>query len=123
MNFTIYDKINKQIIFKEKLKEFICLKSNCYKTFCIGYPYCKEHTKEKFYVEIKSSNFLKNELGVFAIKDLYPEDLKLPYIGEKISKEELIKRYKYNMTTIPYGTAFKDPKTKKKDYIDFMIKK
>ena len=62
----------------------------CKRITCARLPTCFQHTRTMFGVDIRPS---RHGMGMFALKSFDKDELVAPYIGEKISDNELDKRY------------------------------
>jgi hypothetical protein len=80
-----------------------CLTSSCKKMVTIGHPYCKNHARKAFGVQIDVSQIAGT--GLFATRGFVPGDWICPYMGESLTEEELDNRYPDD-SGAPYTIAF-----------------
>jgi len=114
MKWFIAKRPDGKVQFKCKLKCQTCISrtkkgTKCKKKTCVGVPYCWIHARYNKHLAVRYSNLIEGEKGLFAFgkrdKVVFRKGENIiKYIGERISKKELEKRYDYGGydVTAPY---------------------
>lgn len=68
-------------------------KGGCKRRITIGLPYCWQHTKKAFNVQVRDSRIPNAGKGLFALKDFARKQAIVPYYGETLTQEQIDRRY------------------------------
>ena len=80
--------------FRCKLVSRQCFwKGGCKRKITIGLPYCWQHTKRAFNVQVKDSRIPNAGKGLFALTDFSHKQPVVPYFGETLTQEQIETRY------------------------------
>jgi len=79
---------------KGTLNCYECAIPACTTTSCLTLPVCMYHLSTTYGVEIRPTTLLRNNIlmgfnGLFALKPFQPDDFILPYIGKKLTKQQV----------------------------------
>lgn len=68
-------------------------KGRCKRHTTITHPYCAQHTRQVFEVEVRKSNIPKAGLGLFALRTFRKGERVVEYKGERLTVNEYDQRY------------------------------
>jgi hypothetical protein len=65
----------------------------CRRRVCIWLPYCWQHTRALLGVRVQPSGVLPGATGLFAARDFAAGEMVAPYVGERLTRREIVERY------------------------------